>query len=92
MRFPKKTQHPRLSIGHGRKLQKKLDQGKEYGTMLTDLFKACGCLSHDLIAVKLHAYDFFLEPLKLINSYLTDRKQRVKINDQFNSWMITVLP
>ena len=28
-----------------------------------------------------------MESLKLINSYLTERKQRVKINDQFSSWL-----
>ena len=28
-----------------------------------------------------------MELLKLINSYLTERKQRAKINDQFSSWL-----
>ena len=36
--------------------KKALDQEKEYGALLTDLFKAFDCLSHDLIVVKLHAY------------------------------------
>ena len=36
--------------------KKALDQGKEYGALLTDLFKAFDCLSHDLIVVKLHKY------------------------------------
>ena len=64
-----------------------LDQAKEYGTLLTDLSKAFDCLSHDLIVAKLHVYGFSTESLKLINSYLTKRKQRVKINDQFSSCM-----
>ena len=64
-----------------------LDQGKEYGALLTDLSKAFDCLSHDLIVAKLHVYGFSTESLKLINSYLTKRKQRVKINDQFSSCM-----
>ena len=29
--------------------------------------------------------------MKLINSYLTERKQRVKINDQFSSWLDIVV-
>ena len=64
-----------------------LDQGKEYGALLTDLSKAFDCLSHDLIVAKLHVYGFSTESLKLINNYLTKRKQRVKINDQFSSCM-----
>ena len=68
--------------------KKALDQGKEYVALLNDLSKAFNCLTHDLIVAKLHAYGFSLESLKLINSYLTDHKQRIKINDQFSSWMI----
>ena len=64
-----------------------LDQVKEYGPLLTDLSKAFDCLRHDLIVAKLHAYGFSIESLRLINSYLTERKQKVKINNQFSSWM-----
>ena len=67
--------------------KKALDQGKEYGPLLTDLFKAFDCLPHDLIVAKLHAYGFPIELLKLIRSYLTEHKQRVKINDEFSSWI-----
>ena len=65
--------------------KKALDQGNEYGALLTDLSKAFDCLPHDLIVAKLHAYGFSIELLKLINSYLTERKKRVKMNDQFSS-------
>ena len=68
-----------------------LDQGNEYGALLTDLSKAFDCLPHDLIVAKLHAYGFSIESLKLINSYLTERKQRVKMNDQFSSWLDIVV-
>ena len=71
--------------------KKALDQGNEYGALLTDLFKAFNCLPHDLIVAKLHAYGFSIDSLKLINSYLTERKQRVKINDQFSSWLDIVV-
>ena len=67
--------------------KKTLDLRKEYGALLTDLSKAFDCIPHDLIVAKLHAYDFSIESLKLINSYLTERKQRAKITDQFSSWM-----
>ena len=71
--------------------KKALDQGNEYGALLTDLSKAFDCLPHGLIVAKLHAYDFLLDSLKLINSYLTERKQRVEINDQFSSWLDIVV-
>ena len=71
--------------------KKVLDQGNEYGALLTDLSKAFDCLLHDLIVAKLHAYSFSIDSLKLINSYLTERKQKVKINDQFSSWLDIVV-
>ena len=54
--------------------------------MLTDLSKAFDCVVHDLLIAKLHAYGFDLPSLKLINSYLSDRKQRVKIGSSYSSW------
>ena len=58
--------------------EKALDQGKEYRALLTGLCKAFDCLPHDLIVAKLHAYGFLIKLLKLINSNLTESKQRVK--------------
>ena len=71
--------------------KKALDQGNEYGALVTDLSKAFDCLPHDLIVAKLQVYGFSKESLKLINSYLTERKQRVKVNDQFSSWLNIVV-
>ena len=62
-----------------------LDQGKEYGALLTDLSKAFDCHPHDLIVARFHACAFLTESLKLTNSYLTESKQKVKINDQYSS-------
>ena len=67
--------------------KKHQDQGNKYGVLLNDLSKAFDCLPHDLIVAKLHAYGFLIESFKLLNSNLTERKQTVKINDQFNSWL-----
>ena len=71
--------------------KKALDQGNEYGALLHDLSKSFDCLPHDLIVAKVHAYGFSIDSLKLVNSYLTEHKQRVKINDQFSSWLDIVV-
>ena len=48
--------------------------------------KAFDCLSHELLLAKLHAYDFSISALRLIYSYLANRKQRTKINSSNSSW------
>ena len=68
-----------------------LDQGNAYGALVTDLPKAFDCFPHDLTVETLHEYGFAIELLKLINSYLTQRIQRVKMNGQFNSWLDIVV-
>ena len=51
-----------------------------------DLTKAFDCIRHDLLIAKLDAYGFSREALILINDYLTNRQQRVKVNGSFSSW------
>ena len=68
------------------KWKKCLDKSGKCGVLLTDLSKAFDCLVHDLFIAKLHAYGFDYLSLKLIHSYLTDRKQRVRMNASFSTW------
>ena len=66
--------------------RKALDNGKIAGAVLTDLSKAFDCLDHNLLIAKLHAYGFDYNSLTYINSYLSDRKHRTKVNNTFSSW------
>ena len=63
-----------------------VDKGKSFGALLTDLSKAFDCLSHELLLAKLHAYGFSIAALRLIHSYLTNRKQRTKVNLSYSPW------
>ena len=50
-----------------------------------DLSKAYDCLPHDLLIVKLDAYGVGIDSLTLIYSYLTDRKQKVKVGNSLST-------
>ena len=64
-----------------------MDQGGICGALFTDLSKAFDCLVRDFLLAKLEAYGFSYEYLKLINSYLTDRKHRTKVNSSYSSFL-----
>ena len=68
------------------KWKSSIDKGKTFGALLTDLSKAFDCHDHELLTAKLNAYGFDLPALRLIHDYLTNRKQRTKIGDNYSSW------
>ena len=51
-----------------------------------DISKVYDCIPHDLLIAKLHAYGISMQALKLLFSYLPNKKQRVKINNSFSDW------
>ena len=55
--------------------KKALDQENKYGALVTDLSKAFDCLPHNLMVVKLHAYGFSIELLKLIKTQQTFQRR-----------------
>jgi len=68
------------------RLRKALDCKSKAGAIITDLSKAFDTLNHELLIAKLHAYGLDMNSLKFINSYLSFRKQRTKVNNCFSSW------
>ena len=66
--------------------KKAIDNGEYVGVIFMDLSKAFDCLPHGLLIAKLHAYGFSDSSCELVASYLTDRKQRVKISNTRSDW------
>ena len=68
------------------KWKRSMDHKACCGAVLTDLSKAFDCLDHDLLIAKLNAYGVSVDALKLLQSYLSNRFQRVKVNYCYSSW------
>ena len=64
-----------------RQAKKARNENKFVAVILMDLSKASDCLPHDLLLLKMKAYGFSENALKLIKSYLSNRKQCVKIGN-----------
>ena len=74
------------------KWREPLDQRGAYGALLIDLSKAFDYLPHELIIGKLYAYGVDMPSLKLIDSYLSKKRQRIKIcsTSGLHSWSIMI--
>ena len=73
------------------KVKMGLDNKKFAGAILMDLSKAFDCLNHELLIAKLDACGLGRSALEFIYSYLSARKQRVKVNGSFSNWRETNL-
>ena len=63
-----------------------VDDNLYMAAILMDLSKAFDCLHHNILLEKLSAYDLSLKPVKLSSSYLSNRKQQIKIGNIVSSW------
>jgi hypothetical protein len=63
-----------------------LDDNKFIAAILMDLSKAFDCLPHNLLMLKLEAYGLSENSLKLLKSYLENRRQRIKIGNNYSEW------
>ena len=59
-------------------IRKTRDNHGVFAAVMTDLSKAFDCISHELLIVKLNAYDFDETLLKVIISYLKNRMKSTK--------------
>ena len=73
------------------KVKMGLDNKKFAGAISMDLSKAFDCLNPELLIAKLDAYGLGRSVLEFIHSYLSARKQRVKVNGSFSNWRETNL-
>ncbi|MCU7801455.1 MAG: reverse transcriptase family protein, partial [gamma proteobacterium symbiont of Lucinoma myriamae] len=63
-----------------------LDKNEYVAAILMDLSKAFDCLPHDILLSKLSAYGLNAESVELLKSYLSGRKQQIKLNSVVSSW------
>ena len=67
------------------KFKDSLDKGNTFEALPTDLSKAFDCTDHTLLIAKPSAVRVSPLSLKLIYSYLSDRTQRIKVNENFSN-------
>ena len=63
-----------------------LDNDKYVSAILMDLSKAFDCLSHDLLLGMLRAYGLTEKACSFVGSYLSNRKQQVKLGPHCSDW------
>ena len=87
MWISQRSERTTLPSKHNRKMGKKsVFSAGAFGALMTDLSKAFDCLHHELLIAKLDAYGFDIKSGKLIQQYLSNRKQRVNVGNAHSSW------
>ena len=64
-----------------------LDSKKVTGSIVIDLSKAFDSICHNLLLAKLRACGVGEEAIDFLHSYLSGRKQRMKVNGVFSDWL-----
>ena len=80
-------QYSTLASGNVGNMEEVCWYRQSFGALLTDLSNAFDCLGHELITEKLNAYGFRLLALRLINDYLSNIKDRTKIENTYSTWL-----
>jgi hypothetical protein len=66
--------------------QDALDKNQYVAAVLMDFSKTFDCIPHDILLDKLSAYGMSTDSVSLLESYLSNRKQQIKINSILSSW------
>ena len=66
-----------------------IDKGGTVSAIFMDLSKAFDTLNHNLLIAKLGAYGFRNDALLYMKNYLSDRHQRVRVNNSYSDWTKT---
>jgi hypothetical protein len=66
--------------------KKALDDNKFITAILMDLSKAFDCLPHNSLMLKLEDFGLLENSLKLLKSYLENRRQCIKIGNNYSEW------
>ena len=69
------------------RVQKSIDTGKYVGLLLVDMSAAFNLVAKEIIVPKLKQLGVGEYAAKLIHSYLTSRKSRVKIKGAYSAWI-----
>ena len=78
------TQHCLINMLE--KWKNTLGKGGFVCAMFMDLSKVFDTMNHDLLIAKLGAYGFQKDSLSFMKSYLTKRRQHVRVNSNFSAW------
>ena len=68
------------------KFREVIDKRGYAGILLTDLSEAFDCINHESLIMRLKTYGFSLESITFIQSYLSNRIRRIKINSSFSEY------
>ena len=82
--YRKKTSTEHAIITMIEEWRSKLDSGKDVIAIFLDLSKAFDTVNHEILLTKLKYYNFHSHFIKLISNYLSNRKIKVKVNDQLS--------
>ena len=84
--FRKKCSAQQCLLSLLEKWKTAVDKVKVFGALLTNLLKAFDYLNHELLIAKLNVHGFTLPAVKLVHDYLSDRKQRTRVNNSYSIW------
>ena len=68
------------------KIVETLDNNEHCVSIFLDLAKAFNSICHEILLRKLESYCFSNNSISLLQSFLSDRKQSVKLNSVYSSW------